>query len=417
MKWKGTEVYYGWFVVAAAFLIMAVGWGSVYNCSSLFINPISAELGFSRSAINFTMTIRAACQMGISLFAGKIFRSFQMMKLMKVFSVVLVFSFFLYSLAHSLWAFYLISVLVSIAITMITILPLSIILSNWFVKGRGGAIGIAFMGSGVGGMILSSLTGIWIQDFGWRTAYQILSGLMVVFIIPSVFFLLKAHPREMGLNPHGVTREGAKAFHAAENSGIMLAEAMKSIRFWGLNLSAIFLLIGINALMMNVAPHLIELGYPITFSANVVALTMGSLAIGKVVLGKLYDRLGLKTATMIACLANLFALTGLLFARSYIGLAVTIIFVGIGCAYATIANSVLTIELFGKKDYNAIFGFLTAIGAIGSVTGPILTGYLYDTMGDYTSSFMVSILLCIAAIIIYLAIFSGQQFRKSHQTA
>ena len=174
---------------------------------------------------------------------------------------------------------------------------------------------------------------------------------------------------------------------------------------------------GINALMMNVAPHLIELGYPITFSANVVALTMGSLAIGKVVLGKLYDRLGLKTATMIACLANLFALTGLLFARSYIGLAVTILFVGIGCAYATIANSVLTIELFGKKDYNAIFGFLTAIGAIGSVTGPILTGYLYDTMGDYTSSFMVSILLCIAAIIIYLAIFSGQQFRASHQPA
>ena len=61
------KIFYGWYIVAAAFVIMAVGWGITFNTASLFINPISEDLGLSRKAINMTFTIIFLCQLVISL--------------------------------------------------------------------------------------------------------------------------------------------------------------------------------------------------------------------------------------------------------------------------------------------------------------------------------------------------------------
>lgn len=403
------NIFYGWFIVAAAFSIMAIGWGGVYNCSSIFIQPITKELGFTRSAFNVTMTIRAVCQMGTALLIGKIYRRFDMMRVMKVSSVILVISFAMYSTASTLLMFYLITVIVSISLSLISILPLAVILSNWFEKGRGSALGLAFMGSGVGGMILSSLSGIWIQSFGWRVAYQFLAILMLVIIVPSVFLILKVHPSEIGLSAYGVTQENAAGFKDQGREGLTLRQAMQSVRFWAINISSVFLYIAVNSLMMNVAPHLTDIGYSITFSANIVALIMGSLAVGKFLFGKLYDRFSLKTTILCSCLSTFLALSGLVYAQNYIGLVFLVVFVGVGSAYATIANSVLTIELFGKKDYNSIYGFLTAFGSIGSVIGPILTGLLYDASGSYILIYAVSIVLTVIALGVYFVIFAQKR--------
>ncbi len=397
------NIYYGWIIVAAAFIIMATGWASVYNSSSLFIKPISNDLGFSRSEISATMTIRAACQMAVSLFAGKIFRKFDIKKLMRFASITLIISFFSYSKANSLSMFYLLSAITSISISLISVLPLSLILSNWFVKNRGLAIGIAFMGSGVGGMIISSLAGIWIVSFGWRITYQILALIMLIAIIPCTFFIICIHPKEMGLMPYG--SDDIESEYREEDDGIMLSDALKTIRFWALSFSSIFIMIGVNGLMMNVAPYLTDIGYSIPFSANIVALTMGSLAIGKLILGKLFDNLGVRKAVTIACISTLLGLVGLIYAKYFISLVIVIIFSGVGCAFGTIANTVITVDLYGKKDYSAILGVLSAIAALGSVIGPIFSGFLYDISGSYLISFKISIVFCIAAIIIYQFIF------------
>ena len=411
------EIHYGWVIVGAVFLIMAAAWGIVYNCASLFIDPISDELGFSRSQINATMTIRATCQMGVSLFAGKIFRRFEIKNVMKLSSIVLVVSYFMFSFAVSLWSFYLITLISSIAITLIAIVPLSIIISNWFEAKKGTALGIAFMGSGVGGMVFSSLSGIWIDAYGWRSAYQILAISMGVIIIPCIFFIIKIFPREKGLQPVGISQDSAESFASKENFGVTLAEAMKSVKFWVLNLSSILVFIMINGLMMNVAPHLRNIGYSITYSANVVALIMATLAIGKVVLGKLFDSVGIKWTTLIACLSSLFAIVGLIYAEYSWALLIVIIFAGLGSAYATIANSVLTLELFGKKDYNAILGFLSAIAAIGSIIGPVITGVLYDASGSYYSSYQVLIIFGLLATLFYWIIFTEKDLKPEKKKA
>lgn len=397
------KIHYGWVVVMAGFIIMTAGWGIVFNTSSLFIKPVSAEFGFSRSQVNFTMTLRALFMMIVSLLSGRIFAKVNIKRLMQVAAFVLVITYYLFSKTNSLLMLYSLTALAGICVSLISTLPLSLIISNWFMKHRNLAIGIAFTGSGIGGMVFGALTGGWIVAYGWRVAYQLLALAMLVMIVPCTFFLVQLHPKSMGLLPYGANEVQLSQI-PVEKSGIMMREAMKTPQFWLLNLCAILVMFGLNPLMTTTAPHLTDIGYSIQYSANVVALTMGSLAVGKLVLGKMFDSWGLKKALISTCLALIIGLTGLLFAKYPLALSAVILGIGLGAAYGTIANTSITIELYGMKDYSSIYGFLTAVGSFGSAVAPMLSGYFYDLYGSYRLSFLVGLAASALAIVIYLVI-------------
>ncbi len=179
----------------------------------------------------------------------------------------------------------------------------------------------------------------------------------------------------------------------------MFKEAIGTLRFWVLAISSILVMLGINTIMATTGPHLADKGYSITFSANVIALSMGSLAIGKVILGRLFDNLGSRWAVTVSALAGLLAIIGLLFANLNIALVAIVIGTGMGAAYGSIATTMVTVDMYGRKDYGSIFGLLSALGSTGAIIGPVLFGYLYDTTGSYNSSFMIAIGLMIIAII------------------
>lgn len=397
-KIKG--IHYGWIIVFSGFIIMAAALGIVYNCASLFIKPISQELGFTRAQANALFTIRAITQVIAFLFGAKLFKKIKIRRLMQLVTITLAASYFSYSLIEGLASFYIITFIVSMSVALISILPLSIIISNWFHGKRGMAVGVAFMGSGVGGMLFSSLTGHWIATQGWRTTFQILAVIMFLMIAPITFFIIKTHPKDKGLEPFGSNSYAKdKDSKDVKKEGLVLKDAIKTFRFWVLAISSVLIMLGINTVMATTGPHLSDAGYSITFSANIIALSMGSLAVGKVILGKLFDNLGSRWAVTSSALAALLAITGLLFADFNIALVAIIVGTGLGAAYGSIATTMVTVDMYGRKDYGSIFGFLSALGSSGAIIGPVAFGYLYDVTGSYDSSFMIAIILLIIAIL------------------
>lgn len=398
------RIFYGWYIVAAAFIIMAVGWGITFNTASLFIKPISEELGFSRREINVTFTLRSACQMTISLFAGIIFTKLKIRNLMKVASITLFLSTFFYSFVKSLGMLYFVTAISSISVILLGTLPLSLILNNWFHERCGFVIGLAFMGSGVGGMIFNSLVGKWLISFGWRTTYKILAIIIFLAIVPCVFLLIKIRPREVGLAPLGeVPPNDMKDYEQREmqKEGIALSDAIKTARFWSICICGLIVTTSSNTLMHNISPYLTDIGYSVTFSANVVALSMGSLAVGKLILGYLFDKLGLRKGITILCLSTLLGLVGMIFAKHYIALAVVIICVGLSSSYHTIAIPIITYSVYGRRDYSAILGIITAANSLGGIIGPILVGYIYDLSGGYIISYKITAIATFSIMLIY----------------
>ncbi len=405
------KIFYGWFIVGASFLIMALGWGIVFNTSSLFIEPLSETLNISRKAMNFTFTLRSFAQLIISLFSVVIFKRFKMINVMKVCSISLGVTFFLHSYIQSAIMLYFLNSISTISVILISVLPLSAILNNWFHIKRGLVVGISFMGSGIGGMLFSPITGYIIENYGWRPAYQFLGTAMFLIIVPVTFFLLKTRPKDIGDYPLGSSKETEKQNENSnkELPGITLSKAMKTPRFWAISVASVLLSIVGISLMINISPHLTNIGYSVTYAANVVALVMGALAFGKITLGHLFDRLGLRAATSIAVGSLILGTLGMLYATKFIALFAVILGTGIGTAFYTIANPIITTKVYGSKDYSSIYGFLTAVIGVGGIISPMIVGFLFDLSGSYYSSYKIMLVLGIITFIIYQFVFPKEK--------
>jgi MFS family permease len=406
---KNTKIFYGWIIVASSFLIMTLGWGIVFNTSSLFIEPVSETLDISRKVMNFTFTLRAIFQLLISLSSVILFKRFKMINVMRFCSVGLGITFFLHSYINSVFLLYLLNSLSTVFVILLSVLPLSAILNNWFHIKRGLVVGISFMGSGIGGLIFNPITGYIIVNYGWRSAYQFLSVVIFAIVVPITFFVLKHKPEDIGETPLGEIDEEESEKSEDKSYGITLSEAMKTFRFWGISVASVLLSIVGISLMLNISPHLTNAGYSVTFAANIVALTMGALAIGKIILGSLFDKLGLRTATSIAVSFLIIGTVGMIYVTNYIALFAVVAGTGLGTAFYTIANPIITTKVYGNKDYSSIYGFLTAVIGLGGIISPLIVGFLYDSSGSYFSSYKLMLVLGIAVLVLYQFVFPKEE--------
>ncbi len=388
---------------------MSTGWGIVYNTASLFLVPISEEFGFLRSEISFTMTLRSLVQMILSLFAGRIFRRFPMVGTMKIMSLVLVLTYILFGFVTNIWQIYLLTLIGAMANSFIGVVPLSVVVSNWFQEKRGFALGLALMGSGVGGMLFNNLTGKWILTYGWQRSYQLQALAMLIVIVPTVFILMKEKPEDMGLRAYG--RKEVEEVGA----GISLEAAKALPYFWMIALMSAVANFSINTSMVTAAPHLVDIGYDFAFAANVVAATMAALAVGKLLLGGLLDRFGLRRALSISVAGSVLSLVGLYYGQHRLALILVVLGTGIGSAHGTMVDPFLTRSVFGEKDYSSIYGILAASASLGGMFSPIVNGLSYDITGSYHKILLIMIFITLGILLADQWLFSKKNLEKAKE--
>ena len=383
---KRQKIHYGWFVVAACCIVMGTAMGIVANCSSLFIKPISEDLNYSRSAVSFILSVFSAGNMVASLLAGKIFTEDNIVKVMKIAIIILVLAYFGYSLSTSLAVFYLLAAITSICETIVTVLPITFILNNWFYEKGGIALGLASMGSGIGAAIFNALAGRWITQFGWRYTFMILAAFVAVLAIPCIFFVIKLRPADMGLTPYGTAPNRSQHQNTKEDISV---QTKKSPVFWALAVSAALIGVCMNVMYNSISPHLTDIGYSLTFSANLLSIGMVALAAGKLLLGRLFDRLGVKVTFFIACFSLFASLIGLLLSRHMLALPLIVLGIGLGSSFGAVCFPLTVPAVFGKKDYRSILGIISAIQAMGGAMAPTVAGFVFDQFGSYNPAFIV----------------------------
>jgi len=161
------------------------------------------------------------------------------------------------------------------------------------------------------------------------------------------------------------------------------------------------LIISVNSLVYSASPHLTNIGYSVTFSANIVSMYMGSLAIGKIILGKVFDSFSVRKSIAISCIIIILGLTGLIFAHYLPSIILFIIFGGVGSAFNTIASPIITQKVFPNYDFKSLYGVISAVGTLGSVIGPLFIGFTFDISNSYITSFVASIVFTIISLIIF----------------
>ena len=412
-KRKNRSIYH-WVILVCCVLTLMFAYSTRIGLAQLFATEILKETGFATSAYFLAGTISSVICIFTGPIAGKLLRGKYMRPTFFICVVGTLVSYACYGFCHSLWQFYLVGALVGIFAMGCGTIPVSVLITNWFEKNRGLMISIAMMGISIGGTVLSPLLSWLIVEFGWRYAYFILCALSLIVLVPIALFVVRRAPQDVGLEPYGHGEETAvstkKKNVPASNWNATLKEARKTPILWMFAVGA-FLIYFTACFMGHMSYYLQGVGFDAAAVASYISLYSVVAIIGKLVLGRIFDRFGPKIGILFGCGTFFLFLVAFIFVQgSPMMLYFAAVMYGFGTCTATVAIPIMTTSVFGAKNYSELYGFVSAFTMTGSAIGSSAIGLVYDLTGSYRPALTVlAILTALTIVIMFVCINMGQK--------
>lgn len=398
---KAKRFTYHWAIVIACFILMASSVGITQNCFNLFSIEIMNELKFTASQVQVMNTIATLMTMVSALVVGTVFNKFSMRRAMPVYAICLTGGFFLYSTVNSLAQLYILSALVGFGRGGVAVVPCGLLMNNWFKEKRGFATGIALAGSTAGGFVFVRIANAIIASMDWRRAYMVLGVMAAVLIIPTVIFVIREKPEDKGLRPSGATDEDTASAVKAEFTGISRKKFLKTSAFWMLGIT-FFLISAINmGLQNNVSIYLtMQKGQTRELAADVASILLLSQVVGKILLGSIYDKKGVKFGSAYGCVVFLLSIVTIMLAGNKAFAIIFGVIVGLALSMTTCTPPLLTSLAVGRREYSSIYGLLNAFATAGVALGPVIAGFIYDHTESYDLAWIIFAVVAVVILVL-----------------
>jgi MFS family permease len=391
--------FYGWLLVAVAFVTMAVG-VNARTAFSLLFPAILTEFGWDRGvtagAFSFGFLVSAA----VTPFVGRLMDLRGPRIVVELGVLTMGAGLILASLVSKLWQLYLtLGALAGGGVNCLAYTGQSLYLTNWFVRRRGLALSIAFSGVGIGSITILPWLGRLIETAGWRLACVELGILLLVLLGP-LNLLLKHRPEDMGLRPDGLILGRTSSDHAANvvdqawaAVDWTLGRALRTRRFWWLAIGYFCGLFSWYAVQVHQTKYLIEVGFAPSEAAWALGLVSLVAIPGQIGLGHLSDRIGREWIWMIGNLGFVICCAALIGLRSA---PTPVLLYAMILAQGTLGYSLTSVmgpipaEIFEGRHYGSIFGTVMLAAILGGAAGPWIAGILYDVTGTYALAFWIA---------------------------
>jgi len=319
--------------------------------------------------------------------------------------------FFWLTFISSLWSFYGGYVVVGVGMTAMGMVPTTRVVSNWFTKRRGLAVGIMSSGAGVGALVLAPILGAYIiPDFGWRATYMILALMTWTLIIPAALLVIKTSPADIGLYPDGMQPAEVVAestLSSQTNEAWALSRALKTSAFWLIATAFLITTFSHTGTIQHQINYLDDIGFPVAMAAVALGAVGFGSAAGKLFFGWLCDQMPAKYAAIISFVLQLAAVIILMTVKQTTPLAMIwlyAILMGIGAGGWTPLMSILISNNFGLAAYGTIFGAASLLQMLGTAFGPLLAGQMFDAMQTYLGVLITFVVLYMIVIPSMLAV-------------
>lgn len=291
--------------------------------------------------------------------------------------------------------FYTGCVLLGIASSAVSLVPTSMLIAPWFSKARGLAVGVINAGVGVGGFVAPNLTRYLVERGGIGDAFL---GLAACLALP--FVLTLALIRGRGSNP------GANLIHgraASTQAPISAAELAKTPMFWVIGLSLFFSAHTLTGIQQHLALYLTGQGITAANAAFALSTLLGASAFGKIIGGALADKYSTRVSLLASIVCLVAAIAGLLTADPASGLiyAIAALF-GLGYGGVFNAPPLIAFEYFGTRQVGTILGLFIMFFGLGTSSGGLLAGYIFDQTRHYSTSFLVDMASSSIAFVLLL---------------
>ncbi len=372
--------YKHWMIVLLMCCLAASSIGLCTNAIGVFYTPVAKSLKVLKGTFAMHATLSTLATALTSLKMSKVIKKYSYKKVLLIGVILSSGATWLMSYSTSVYLFYILGILRGIGVGIYGMVPITVVITNWFDKKHGLATSLALSFSGLSGAIFSPLLSSWITRYGWQMTYRFMAICILVLVLPALIVPWNIDPRKEHLLPYGYQnrRETAKV----QNNKIKLL----TISFLCMCLFTL-----LHTSITGISQHLSGIAVSIHLSAAIGATFMSFTMIGnistKLLIGFLSDLLSPIKAVIMMILTNCISLVLL-----FLGVIhqETLLF---GSIYSVGAVGIpmLTRYFFGNENYArtySVIGFLTNVGSASSLT---LIGYLYDFTQNYQIVFIIAL--------------------------
>ena len=400
-----SRVFYGYYLVAVTFLFLTLFNGCAVSVFSLFVRPLEDSLGWGRGQVMAGFTFFYLLVGFASPVVGRFVDRYGARPVMPIGAVTMGLGLLLLSRASELWMFYLGYTVVGTGAAAMGPVPCSAVISNWFKRKRGSALGLMAAGIGAGGVVMAPFVGFILARFDWRMAYLSMAILVVAVVVPLSLWVIRTRPAEKGLNPDGVSAPATPPEEAGKNrqdvTGLSLRQSVRTSAFWLIAVAISFSNFANMSVFQASSSYLGDSGFPIATAATAVGLVGFGSAAGKILFGWLCDRI---PANRVCAIGIALQLAGTIFLISVqegsspllVWSYALLLGLGVGAWLPTL--SMMSSINFGLLFYGTVFGSLNLLNSTGTATGPLFSGLAYDLTGSYSGAFIICAVLMAIAI-------------------
>ena len=402
------RIYYGWVMLAVAFLGMfASGAGQSFTIS-VFVNPLIEALDISRTSISSAYTLGTLTAAFGLTYLGRLIDRFGARTMLAVVGLLLGISAIGFSTVGNLAALYAMFTAVRIFGQGALMLTSTNLASQWFVRRRGLALSIVNLGFAVSSALYPPVIQYLILRVAWRMAWVWVGLFTWVLLIPISLIFVRSRPEVVGLEPDGGApvaeeelRENAGE-EAHEPANWTAGEALRTPQFWIMALSNAVPSMLITGMVFHQISYFGEQGLHAQVAANVFTVTAIAMVASGLMFGWLLDRFQTRHMMAVSLVFMGMAMYAMLIATTPLLASFYGVLLGAASGSMMMMSSYLWPQYFGRKHLGGVQGVALTISLIGASLGPLPFGLAFDLLGGYRPALvLLSLLPAISSVAVF----------------
>ena len=392
------RLFYGWWVVLTCALALFLGPIPILVYSfGVFLKPFVHDFGAGRGTVSLAVTIETFTVALCLPIAGRLIDRIGPRKVILPANAAAGLIFLAaYFCSDKIWQLYVFNLCLGIACSGLAPLSYCHVVSHWFDRHRGLALGLMMAGLGVGAVVMPSVAQFLIARIGWRLTFSVVGAWIMLITVPLLAKFLVESPESIGLLPDGMPHSSGASLRRANDAGMRLSEACRTLDFWWLTCAIVLVAGSEHACLSHIAAILADRGASAATAALATSVFGVGLLVGRTGSGYLLNRF---SAPRVAALIFACAATGIgllrVAASQQLAFAAAF-FVGMGLGAEVDIMAFLVSRYFGLRAFGAIYGVIFAAFALAGGLGAYLMGLSFDATGSYALSLAI---FCIATFV------------------
>ena len=390
------RIFYGWWIVVAAFLNLFFTTGVIYYGFPVFYPAFVTYLGFTRAQVTEGFLVGfLVVGLPFGLLAGALIDRIGARSVILSGVAFIGLPLIFMGLMTRFWQYEMLCIVEVLGYTLAGPIANQVLITQWFRIKRGRAMGFAYLGLGLGGVVSPPIVNVFIKHFGWRHALEITGSLVLIVLIPVGLWITRSTPAEMGLAPDGASLIPCENNADDERASNGVLSSIRTANFWLILAGATLVVGAINAVTQQFILFLKDQGYSSTTGVHFLSILLASSLGGRVLVGYLADRFKKKNTMALFYLLLGGAIPLLWIAqRPIAALAFAVVFgFAMGADYMLIP--LVTAECFGIESLGKLLALIIMGYSIGQWLAPWTAGRIFDTYHSYKLAWIILTAACL----------------------